>query len=78
MLKLGFAFEVHVGIYFPFLYPDFGLSPDVIHSCNGPHVLYYPLIEPFFIYGPSLGPLSSKINLTLSIFQFEYDNICLL
>lgn len=47
MLKLGFAFKVHVGMYFPTLYPDFGFSPDVIHSCNGPHVQYYPLIDPF-------------------------------
>lgn len=47
MLKLGFAFKVHVGMYFPTLYPDFGLSPDVIHSYNGPHVQYYLLIVPF-------------------------------
>ena len=47
MLKLGFAFEDHVSLYFPILYLDFGLSPDVIHNCNGPHVQYYPLIEPF-------------------------------
>ena len=47
MLKLGFAFEVHVGIYFLVMYPDFRLSLDVIRRCNGPHVQYYPLIEPF-------------------------------